>query len=356
MAPGDAGWLAFTSLTRKAFYILYHTVFPAGEPLHRAGRGRPRSMKEVDYLAMTLYWLRSRSTLTEVAVIFQCPISTVQRHLWRILHLLSVRLPDMELAEVRWPSPAQVALYGAQVLQKYPKFPRRRVPFAFMDGCNLMVQSPTDLVRQNELYNKVEKGVKVSNLFVWAPDGCLIYATFNHPGVTPDSLMASKIYRVLDEHTPPDFSILADSAFGMPDHSDPLRLIITLSPAKLAEASPAAKELGKFACSARVAAEWGNRALQGAYKRLTLPLSVSPHRRRIVLTCCIHLHNLRTRVTGIGQIAKAFDPEWCAQSNWRSTTIGPSHMQRYVDASLARQQSRAVQRGSRSGRGRHPET
>jgi hypothetical protein len=227
-------------------------------------------------------------------------------------------------------------VYGSMVLQKYPKFPANRVPFAFMDGCNLPVESPSDLIRQNELYNAYQRGVKVSNLFVWAPDGCIIHTAFNYPGVTADSSMAADAYKLVARDTPPGFSILADSAFGMPDHADPHRLIITLSPAKLAEATPAAREMGKFSCSARVAAEWGNRALQGAYKRLTLPLSLSPIRRRIVINCCVHLHNFRTRATGISQIAKAFDPHWSTLGNWRGLTIGPSNMQRYVSAQLDR--------------------
>ena len=97
--PGDAGWLALTSLTREAFYILYQAVFPGGEPTPYL-KGRPRSMSEEDYLAMALYWLRSRASLTDVAVMFQCPISTLQRHLWRILCLLSDQLPEMELARI----------------------------------------------------------------------------------------------------------------------------------------------------------------------------------------------------------------------------------------------------------------
>jgi predicted NodU family carbamoyl transferase len=42
-------------------------------------------------------------------------------------------------------------------------------------------------------------------------------------------------------------------------------------------------------------AEWGMRALQGAYSRLQMPLDINnPIGCQVLLNTCFHLHNLRT--------------------------------------------------------------
>ena len=62
--------------------------------------------------------------------------------------------------------------------------------------------------------------------------------------------------------------------------------------------------------STRQAAEWGMRVLQGSFQRLHTILPSDPHMRRIIITCCLHLCNLRTRVMGINQIRTVFDPSY----------------------------------------------
>jgi hypothetical protein len=47
--------------------------------------------------------------------------------------------------------------------------------------------------------------------------------------------------------------------------------------------------------SYRQTAEWGMRALQGAFGRLRMPLDVNDSKgRKEILECCIRLHNVRT--------------------------------------------------------------
>ena len=52
------------------------------------------------------------------------------------------------------------------------------------------------------------------------------------------------------------------------------------------------------------------RVLQGTFQRLHTLLPNDPRLRRIILTCCLHLSNLRTRVMGINQILTVFDPNY----------------------------------------------
>ncbi|ODQ73348.1 hypothetical protein LIPSTDRAFT_71750, partial [Lipomyces starkeyi NRRL Y-11557] len=63
--------------------------------------------------------------------------------------------------------------------------------------------------------------------------------------------------------------------------------------------------------SARQAAEWGMRALQGSFGRLKVPLPANDnqYRRTIIETCC-RLHQLRVRLLGISEIRAKYEPVW----------------------------------------------
>ena len=63
--------------------------------------------------------------------------------------------------------------------------------------------------------------------------------------------------------------------------------------------------------SARQAAEWGMRSLQGAFGRLKLPLDPNDDRGRYrLLLVCVRIHQLRARVVGVNQLKNVFVPAW----------------------------------------------
>lgn len=63
--------------------------------------------------------------------------------------------------------------------------------------------------------------------------------------------------------------------------------------------------------SSRQAAEWGMRALQGAFGRLRLPLDPNDHDGRTrLLRVCLRLHQLRCRAVGINQLQDVFVRKW----------------------------------------------
>jgi hypothetical protein len=65
--------------------------------------------------------------------------------------------------------------------------------------------------------------------------------------------------------------------------------------------------------SYRQTAEWGNRALQGCFGRLRVPLEANHTAcRGDLLEICARLHNLRTRMVGINQIRSVYMPIWKA--------------------------------------------
>jgi hypothetical protein len=63
--------------------------------------------------------------------------------------------------------------------------------------------------------------------------------------------------------------------------------------------------------SFRQTAEWGNRALQGSFGRLRMPLEIeSDACRGDLLETCIRLYQLRVRKVGINQIRTVYMDVW----------------------------------------------
>lgn len=66
--------------------------------------------------------------------------------------------------------------------------------------------------------------------------------------------------------------------------------------------------------SYRQTAEWGMRAIQGAFGRLRLPLNINRNEdRKELLEICMRLTNVRTARVGINQIRNVYVPIWTAE-------------------------------------------
>ena len=62
--------------------------------------------------------------------------------------------------------------------------------------------------------------------------------------------------------------------------------------------------------SLRQASEWGMRALQGTFSRLKSRLTSDAEKRRKIIFSVILLHNFRTEIVGLNQIATVFNPQY----------------------------------------------
>ena len=67
------------------------------------------------------------------------------------------------------------------------------------------------------------------------------------------------------------------------------------------------KKRNKQLVSARQAAEWGMRAIQGSFSRLKLPMPALDHEFRAeVIKLAVRLHQLRCQSVGINQTARVY--------------------------------------------------
>lgn len=216
-------------------------------------------------------------------------------------------------AWVKWPAKHEFKDL-AQLINK--REPMLSHTLGFVDGVNLPVKEPSEVLKQNAFYSGWKAACFVSNVLVFTPRGTICFAALNRPGSWHDSYVARKLFDVLRDKTPSLFNILADSAF--PSNKEIQGKIIAVAKEailnKIANQAQykEARETNRRVSSQRQAAEWGMRAVQGSYPRLTLPLPVDNKKRLLILRCAVLLFNYKANTTGINQIREVYnrpDPE-----------------------------------------------
>ncbi|KAH9449507.1 hypothetical protein Pst134EB_020335 [Puccinia striiformis f. sp. tritici] len=136
---------------------------------------------------------------------------------------------------------------------------------------------------QNAYYNRWTCSHYCSNILTFAPDGSIIHAILNAPGSWHDSNIASQLYHKLLHNTPEGYRR------GDQLPTDPVEF------ARL-------KLFNDQLVSARQAAEWGMRSIQGSFSRLKLPLPAADHKYRAeVIELAVRLHQVKCRSVGINQ-------------------------------------------------------
>ena len=328
----DSGWMDFTGFTKAAAVRLFELMAPLTVlPLEATGLGRPRRLTPFTSLAVTLHWLHSRGTYRDVAMHFGCPRSTVSRYVRHWVEAMATHLPTLKESRIGWPNRQQLDKYAAMIADKYPDMDLQLgcKTFAFMDGCNFGLQNQWDLTLQRDFFNPLTRSCKVGNLFIWAPDGLIIYQQVNCPGVMHDSTIASDAYYQLDVKIPDGYAILADSAFSFLGG----KILKPLTIAQLVRAPEHEQEMSRIISGMRVPCEWGNRGLQAAFPRLHNLLPVDHFYRLAILLTTIHLSNFRTRVMDYGQIRAVFHRDYVRSGLAKD---GPNGLDRYLAVASAR--------------------
>ncbi|KAG2071761.1 hypothetical protein BDR04DRAFT_1127952 [Suillus decipiens] len=222
-------------------------------------------------LGLILHYLNS--------TIFALIPSTVSHYLTSGLPMRLQTLCSMADARIQWPQgPA----------------------FEHIDGLKLPVQTSEDDEIENATYN-----------------GVVIAARINVPGSWHDSCLASHIYTQLQLHTPPDYYIVANTAFPHGTSSIDGHICAPLKNGQILHSSAAEMaEQMTFNCellSYCQTAECGMQAIQGAFGRLCLPLNITNEEAcSNLIEVCLRLHNLHATCVGINQIWTVYMKLWQA--------------------------------------------
>ena len=180
--------------------------------------------------------------------------------------------------------------------------------WAVADGLKIYLEQAGDIVIQNMFYNGWTHDHYVGNVLVFAPNETICAAAINAPGAMHDSQIADwgNVYGKLEDvfvrfggrcivdsaFAKGDYPFLIKSSQDMPITSDPRDVI-----------------RARQATSARQAAEWGMRAVQGSFPRVKDRMIYEQRgERKVILQMIMLLFNYRTRLVGLNQILTTYMP------------------------------------------------
>ena len=236
-------------------------------------------------------------------------------HYGNSLHVPQRTLKKLPLATVTFPNHDQIYEFASAMALRYPSMFGM---FAFLDGMKIRVEQSSDDDIQNAYYNGWTCSHYISNIFMFSPDGCIIYSIVNCPGSWHDSVVTQLggLYNVLHEKVPPGYFAVADSAFPVYGNDGmhikrPPKANETSTMSQLNLTNQQMHDL----VSMRQSAEWGIKSLEGTFTRLKrqFPWKDQGNRGNI-LENCVMLVNLRARLVGLNQIRIVWMPwlerEW----------------------------------------------
>ena len=311
----EASFLNLTGFNRVAFNELHEYMHRDNE-LPRTGR--PRLLNTEDELGIILFYLGSSMTISHLCLIFGCTPSRCSDIINNQLHSLSRRLKNHPKARIHWPSTLREKEYLADLVHR--REPNVLDVIGFTDGLSLPIQCASDPISQATNYNGYHHDTMINNVFCFSPTGKIIFACINFPGSWHDSQVSlsliSKVVRNIG-----DFKICVDQ--GFPRSGDLLNKFVGPLSRRARRNLPvetrrAALRRHNTYVSLRQSSEWGMRALQGTFVRMKSRLTSNKRKRRQILTVIILLHNFRTHVVGLNQIATVFNVEYESYLNIRN--------------------------------------
>ncbi|KAE8261163.1 hypothetical protein A4X09_0g7703 [Tilletia walkeri] len=285
-AKDDKSYISAFGFDVRTFDIILTKFKPFLPPAPTLKR-RPRSLTPRLHLSLVLYYLTSPQRQKSIALVFGLTPAAVSRSIWSGLSaMFDMMAADPDTWAIKWPTAAVMTDMAAAVRAREPLL---KGVFGFVDGLNLRIYQPSNIDEQNAYYNG------------WLAD-------------TYCSQIASGLYTLLSDpaRTPPPFALLADSAF--PYGKELTGRILSRPKDNVAakEKDGAVHLLWEAIIRQRQAAEWGMRALQGAFGRLDLRLPTHKAKRALLLSVVFSLHNFRARNVGLNQIKEVYFPQWQA--------------------------------------------
>lgn len=256
----DRDMLQTVGFTREVFNILLERFAPLYDPnLPRTEhtRGRPKALLPHAALGLALQYMSSMMRQYELCQLYGVSPSTLSRTLDHSLNCLLAVLGNLHAARVRWPNSADRLRYARMIRDREPQV---ETAFGFVDGTTFHIQQPASASVQNAYYSGTKSDTMVQNLFVFAPDGTIIWARTNCPGSWHDAAIGQPLFLRMHEMVD-GLCLIGDTAFPRTNRMQGK----LLRPYKRNELSEDEEErfnqlsLHRVIVSLRQAVEWGNK-------------------------------------------------------------------------------------------------
>ena len=274
-------------------------------------RGRQRIIDATQCLGLVLAWYRFHGP--EYILQGWFGFTGTHANVWLKFgrHGLLCCLQDDPDAAVKLPTDEVIVELKAIVKQRHDLL---EDVFAVCDGCKLYFESCANLDEQSMYYTGWKCSHFITNLFVFSVDGRCIISVTNAPGSVHDSTLAEwgGVYDALEDvYNRTGAKCCVDSAFTSSNNE------YLIKSAQNYNSVNSSHELLKMdqATSMRQAAEWGMRAIQGAFPRLVERIQYEENgERNIFLSLVPLLYNFRLARVGLNQIRNVYCPHWSADA------------------------------------------
>lgn len=324
LSGNDQALITLTGFDHRSFrYILtkFKKLYDDYSPYSASGlirklkrkARRPRSMTALQCLVIVLAWGRTRGSTMVLSMIFGVTSSVCSLFIRFGRRLLLRSLKKDANASIRMPNQQEISAFQNAFMSRYSTL---KDVYAVADGLKLYLESSSECTMQNMFYNGWTHDHYVSNIFVLAPNGCVIACALNAPGSMHDSSIAEwgNVYTKLeDSHIKYGGICVVDSAFCRGQYP-----FLNKSSQDPFIDSENAEDVIRYqqATSARQASEWGMRALQGSFPRLKDRMIYEERgERKLILVSMVRLFNIRARLVGINQIQSVYMPHLEREAN-----------------------------------------
>jgi len=304
----DGSLKTLISLDFASFEALHDSVFTKEEIANQIPwTGRKPLLTLKDKLGIILFYIGSTMTEAQIGLIFGVTQTHISTTLSYMVPLICERLEHCPDAEIRFPTIPEMERFA---LMTNLRDPHVHGVIGFLDGCAIPIKCSFE---DNQKYHNAYHGfTTINNVFLFSPDGTILYAAFNYPGTMHDSAVANNLMTVVKRHIG-EFKIVVDQGFRR--SGDMFNIFVgPISRRRRDRLPPAIRaaviEQSNRYVSMRQPAEWGMRALQATYTRLKSPLTEDHNRRQLLVHSILLMHNFRTNRMGINQIRTVFDAEY----------------------------------------------
>jgi hypothetical protein len=307
----DQSFLNLTGFSREAFNALHEVLFDENE-YEVEHVGRPRLMNTRDELGLLLFYCGSCMQLKNLCLLFGCSQTRCSAIIRSMLRRCYNRLKNEPRARIHWPRSIEEKNYYASLIRN--REPSVTDVIGFTDGVSLPIRCASDPISQATNYNGYHHDTMCNNVFCFAPTGKIIYGCINFPGSWHDSQVCQHLIAKV-VHSLGNYKICVDQ--GFPRTGDLLNKFVGPISVRQRRALPIERRhevirRHNIYVSLRQSSEWGMRALQGTFTRLKSRLPAEKEKRKLIISTICYLHNFRTHIVGLNQIATVFNPEYQA--------------------------------------------
>jgi hypothetical protein len=187
------------------------------------------------------------------------------------------------------------------------RVPALRNAFGAIDGSIFAIPRSTNHEEQRRYYNGHKSKHAAKCLFVFGPDGAILWVASNFPGCWHDSLVADygDLYDLIRNTVPPGRYLLADTAFQrMPG------ILSTVDERTSGNVSTedaiVLQAASTIVSKARILVEWSIGGLKKTFRILEHKLVGTSRWRDAVFRACFQLWNFRVRLMNCTEVPKVF--------------------------------------------------